>query len=39
MPRALKTAEVSTLDTKLRALSDNDLPMPKGPMPKGIKRR
>ena len=38
MPRALKSADVSQLDTKLKALSDNDLPMPKGPMPR-MKRR
>lgn len=38
LPRALKPKEVSGLDTKLRALSDNDLPMPKGPMPR-MKRR
>jgi Domain of unknown function (DUF4191) len=38
MPRTLKTAEVSALDTKLRALSDNDLPMPKGPMPRAKRR-
>ncbi len=38
MPRKLKAAEVSNLDTKLRALADDDLPMPKGPMPR-VKRR
>ena len=38
MPRSLKPTDVSALDTKLKALSDNDLPMPKGPMPK-MKRR
>ena len=38
LPRALKSAEVSSLDTKLRALSDNDLPMPKGPMPRAKRR-
>ncbi|MPZ72204.1 MAG: DUF4191 family protein [Nitriliruptorales bacterium] len=38
LPRSLKKAEVSGLDTKLRALSDHDLPMPKGPMPR-MKRR
>jgi hypothetical protein len=38
MPKALKQPEVSALDTKLKALSDNDLPMPKGPMPR-VKRR
>ena len=39
LPRAIKPGEVSSLDTKLRALSDNDLPMPKGPMPRAGKRR
>ena len=39
MPRSLKPAEVSTLDTKLRALSDNDLPLPKGPMPRAKRAR
>ncbi len=39
MPRALKQADVSALDTKLKALSDNDLPLPKGPQPRGVKRR
>jgi len=38
MPRALKTADVSALDTKLKALSDNDLPLPKGPMPRAKRR-
>ena len=38
LPKALKPADVSQLDTKLKALSDNDLPMPKGPMPR-VKRR
>ena len=38
MPRSLKPAEVSTLDTKLKALSDNDLPMPKGPIPRAKRR-
>lgn len=38
LPKALKPADVSTLDTRLKALSDNDLPMPKGPMPR-VKRR
>lgn len=38
MPRTLKPAAVSALDTKLKALSDNDLPLPKGPMPR-VKRR
>lgn len=38
MPKALKQPAVSALDTKLKALSDNDLPMPKGPMPR-MKRR
>lgn len=38
MPRALKQADVSALDTKLKALSDNDLPMPKGPLPRAKRR-
>ena len=38
LPRTLKPAAVSTLDTKLKALSDNDLPMPKGPMPRAKRR-
>jgi hypothetical protein len=38
LPRTLKQGDVSGLDTKLKALSDNDLPMPKGPMPR-MKRR
>ena len=38
MPRALKQADVSSLDTKLKALSDNDLPMPKGPLPRAKRR-
>ena len=38
LPKALKPADVSQLDTRLKALSDNDLPMPKGPMPR-VKRR
>ena len=38
LPRTLKPGDVSSLDTKLKALSDNDLPLPKGPMPK-MKRR
>ena len=38
LPRRLKPAEVSSLNTKLNALADNDLPMPKGPMPR-MKRR
>ena len=38
LPKSLKPAEVSSLDTKLRALSDNDLPMPKGPMPRAKRR-
>ena len=38
LPRKLKPAEVSSLETKLHALADNDLPMPKGPMPR-MKRR
>lgn len=38
MPRALKQADVSTLDTRLKALSDNDLPMPKGPIPRAKRR-
>ena len=38
LPRALKQADVSALDTKLKALSDNDLPMPKGPIPRAKRR-
>lgn len=38
LPKALKPADVTQLDTRLKALSDNDLPMPKGPMPR-VKRR
>jgi hypothetical protein len=38
LPRALKTSDVTSLDTKLKALSDNDLPMPKGPIPRGKRR-
>lgn len=38
LPRKLKPAEVSSLNTKLNALADNELPMPKGPMPR-MKRR
>ena len=38
LPKSLKPAAVSQLDTRLKALSDNDLPMPKGPMPR-VKRR
>jgi hypothetical protein len=38
LPRALKTSDVTSLDTKLKALSDNDLPMPKGPMPRAKRR-
>lgn len=38
LPRKLKPAEVSSLETKLNALADNELPMPKGPMPR-MKRR
>lgn len=38
MPKALKPADVSSLDTKLKALSDNDLPLPKGPMPRAKRR-
>ena len=38
LPRSLKASEVSGLDTKLKALSDNDLPMPKGPMPRAKRR-
>lgn len=38
LPRTLKPAAVSALDTKLKALSDNDLPLPKGPMPRAKRR-
>ena len=38
LPRKLKPSEVTSLNTKLNALADNELPMPKGPMPK-MKRR
>jgi type IV secretory pathway TrbL component len=39
MPRSLKPAAVTALDTKLKALSDNDLPLPKGPMPRAKRRQ
>ena len=38
LPRKLKPKDVSNLYTKLAALGDNELPMPKGPMPR-MKRR
>lgn len=38
LPRALKAPEINALETKLNALADNDLPLPKGPMPR-VKRR
>ena len=38
LPRTLKPKDVSELYTKLAALGDNELPMPKGPMPR-MKRR
>ena len=38
LPRTLKQPDVMALDTKLKALSDNDLPMPKGPMPRAKRR-
>ena len=38
LPRKLKPKDVSELYTKLAALGDNELPMPKGPMPR-MKRR
>lgn len=38
LPKALKPADVTQLDTRLKALSDNDLPMPKGPMPRAKRR-
>ena len=38
LPRALKPKDVSELYTKLAALGGNELPMPKGPMPR-MKRR
>ena len=38
LPRSLKPDVVRSLDTKLAAL-DQALPMPKGPMPKGARRK
>ncbi|MDP9021441.1 MAG: DUF4191 domain-containing protein [Actinomycetota bacterium] len=38
LPRRIKKHDVESLDTKLRALSDSDLPMPKGYIPRGRPR-
>lgn len=38
LPRALKPRDVGTLEQRLGALRDTDLPMPKGPMPRGKRR-
>lgn len=37
LPRNIKPKAVNELDTKLKALGTNSLPIPKGPMPKGGK--
>jgi hypothetical protein len=38
LPRKIKPREVGPLDTKLSALGGQDLPIPKGPMPRSIRR-
>jgi hypothetical protein len=38
LPRALKPDDVKALDQKLAAI-DEGLPMPKGPLPRGVRRR
>jgi hypothetical protein len=37
LPRQLRGAEITELRSRLRALGSQPLPMPKGPLPKGIK--
>jgi len=37
LPRSLHGAEVTELRSRLRALGSQPLPMPKGPLPKGLK--
>jgi hypothetical protein len=39
LPRAIKAAEVAALDTRLAALGGSDLPLPKGPLPPGVRGR
>jgi hypothetical protein len=37
LPRALRGAQITELRSRLRALRSSALPMPKGPLPKGMK--
>jgi hypothetical protein len=37
LPRNLKTAQVSEINRRLKALGTMNLPIPKGPMPKGMR--
>lgn len=37
LPAAIKTKEIGPLDTRLSALNDQNLPLPKGPLPKQVR--
>jgi len=37
LPRAIRPAEVSTVEKRLKSMAMTSLPIPKGPMPKGAK--
>jgi hypothetical protein len=37
LPRQLRGAEITELRSRLRALGTQPVPMPKGPLPKGLK--
>ncbi len=39
LPRRIKPDAARALDTRLQALGDSDLPVPKGPMPRAPRRR
>ncbi len=39
LPRRLKPDAAKALDTRLQALGDSDLPLPKGPIPRAPRRR
>lgn len=38
LPRKIKAGEINTLETRLAALQDSALPIPKGPMPRAPRR-
>ncbi|MCW2567479.1 MAG: hypothetical protein JWN54_1576, partial [Mycobacterium sp.] len=37
LPRNLTPKQVNALDTRLKAMSTPNIPMPKGPLPKGAR--